>query len=90
MEVAVNSKASEWILKQPWLSQFVDNCIANKTSPDGILAYLLGKESYSTVFQAFSWSSTPEGKNFWGKIDGEMLDVGEVEDWDKLDTIIEI
>lgn len=90
MKIDVNPRASEWILKQPWLSQFVNNCIANKTSPDGILAYLLGEESYSTVYQAFSWSGTPEGGDFWNKIDDEMSKVGEEEGWDEFDTIIEI
>lgn len=90
MKIGVNQKASEWILKQPWLSQFVDNCVAIKTPPDMILAYLLGTESYSTIFSAFTWSHTPEGGDFWGKIDDEIEDVSEEEDWGEFDTTIEI
>lgn len=88
MEIQVSPKASEWILKQPWLSQFVDNCVAIKTSPDMILAYLLGTESYSTISSAFLWSSTPEGGDFWSEIDDEIEKVSEEEGWDI--TTIEI
>lgn len=90
MKIGVNPKASEWILKQPWLSQFVDNCVAIETSPDRILAYLLGAESYSTIFNAFTWSSTPEGEDFWSEIDDEIEEVSEEEDWGEFDTTIEI
>lgn len=87
MEIQVNPKASEWILKQPWLSQFVDNCVAIKTPPDMILAYLLGTESYSTIFSAFPWSYTPEGGDFWSKIDNEISKVSKEENWDDITTI---
>lgn len=90
MEIDVNPKASEWILKQPWLPQFVNNCIAIKTPPDEILAYLLGAESYSTIYSAFRWSCTPEGGDFWSKIDDEISDVGVEEGWEDFNTTIEI
>lgn len=90
MEIDVNPKASEWILKQPWLSQFIDNCIAIETSPDMILAYLLGGESHSTIWNAFSWSHTPEGGDFWSKIDDEIQEVSKGEDWDEFNITIEI
>ena len=90
MELRVNPKASEWILKQPWLSQFVNNCIADKTSPDMILAYLLGGESHGTIWSALTWSHTPEGGDFWSKIDDEIKEVSEGEDWGEFDTTIEI
>lgn len=90
MEINVNPKVSEWILKQPWLPQFVNNCIAIETSPDEILSYLLGGESYSTIWSAFTWSNTPEGGDFWSKIDDEIEEVSEGEDWGEFDTTIEI
>ena len=90
MIIDVNPKASEWILKQPWLPRFVNNCIAIETSPDVILAYLLGGESHSTIWSAFTWSDTPEGGDFWSKIDDEMSEVGEEEGWNEFDTTIEI
>lgn len=90
MELHVNPKASEWILKQPWLSQFVDNCIAAKNSPAMILSYFLGTESANTVNDGFFWSNTPEGRDFWSKIDNEMFKVGEKENWEDFDTTIEI
>lgn len=90
MEMNVNPKVSEWILKQPWLPQFVNNCIAIETSPDEILSYLLGAGSSDTLTGAFNWGCTPEGMYFWDKIDDEMLEVSEKEDWDDFDTTIEI
>ena len=90
MELIVNPKASEWILKQPWLSQFINNCVAADNPPDQILRYLLGTESYSTVNDGFHWMSTPEGGQFWSDIDDEMIDVGAEEHWEDFDTIIEI
>lgn len=90
MKIIVNSRASEWILKQPWLSQFVDNCIAACDSPTEILSYLLGTESDNTVNDGFIWSHTPEGENFWAKIDDEMGNVSVKENWDDFDTLIEI
>lgn len=90
MEIEVNPKASKWILKQPWLPQFINNCIAEKNSPKKILSYLLGEESSGTVGDAFFWEDTPEGRDFWGKIDDEMFEVGEKENWDDFDTTIEI
>lgn len=90
MEIIVNPKASEWILKQPWLSQFINNCIAAKNSPEQILYYLLGADSPSTVDDAFFWANTPEGRDFWNKIDDEMIDVSKEESWKDFDTIIEI
>lgn len=90
MEVIVNPKASEWMLKQPWLSQFVDNCIAEKNSPSQILSYLLGAESANTINAGFIWSNTPEGRDFWDNIDEEIEEDCEEEDWNDFDTIIEI
>lgn len=90
MEVIVNPKASEWILKQPWLSQFVDNCTAACDSPAETLSYLLGAESANTINAGFIWSETPEGRDFWGNIDNDMEEASEKEDWDDFDTTIEI
>lgn len=55
-----------------------------------ILAYLLGGESHSTIWSAFTWSHTPEGGDFWSKIDDEIEEVSEGEDWGEFDTTIEI
>lgn len=90
MEIIVNPKASEWMLKQPWLSQFVDNCIAAHDSPDEILSYLLGAESANTINAGFIWSKTPEGIDFWKNIDDEIEEDCEEEDWNEFDTPIEI
>ena len=90
MEICVNPKASEWILKQPWLPQFVNNCIAAYCSPNEILSYLLGAESDSTVNAAFFWAKTPEGSIFWSNIDNDMEEASEKEDWNDFDTTIEI
>lgn len=90
MEIHINPKASEWILKQPWLSQFVNNCIAAENSPAMILSYLLGIESDNTVNDGFQWISTPEGEQFWSDIYGKMIDASEKEDWEDSDITIEI
>lgn len=90
MEIYVNPKASEYILKQPWLPQFINNCIAASDSPREILAYLLGEESPDTVNDAFYWARTPEGGDFWGKICEEMVEVSEKEGWDDFGAYIEI
>lgn len=90
MEIFVNPKTSEWILKQPWLSQFVDNCIADNNSPKAILSYLLGAQTVDTINKAFLWKNTPEGKAFWREIDDEIIEVYSEEDWKDYDTTIEI
>ena len=90
MEVIVNPKASEWILKQPWLSQFINNCIAAKNSPEQIFYYLLGTESDNTVNDGFHWMNTPEGGQFWSDIDDKIIDVSEKEHWEDFETTIEI
>lgn len=90
MEIIINPKASEWILKQPWLSQFIKNCIAAHNPPDKILAYLLGTESDNTVNDGFYWMSTPEGGDFWSHIDDEMTDASTEEGWEDSETTIEI
>lgn len=90
MEININPKASEWILKQPWLSQFIKNCVAANNSPDMILAYLLGTETDNTVSDAFHWMSTPEGREFWSHIDDEIIDASAEEHWEDFDTTIEI
>lgn len=90
MEININPKASEWVLKQSWLSQFIDNCIADGATPATILSYLLGTESANTVDEGFIWSYTPEGGEFWEKIDDEIRDTSVEEGWDEFDTTIEI
>lgn len=90
MKIIVNPKASEWILKQPWLPQFIDNCIEVGDPPEKILSYLLGAKSANTVNSGFLWCNTPEGSEFWSKIDGETEDASVEEDWDDFDTTIEI
>lgn len=90
MEIIVNPKASEWILKQPWLSQFIDNSIAASNSPRTILSYLLGTESSNTVNDAFYWANTPEGSAFWSNIDDEIEEASGKEDWDDFDAYIGI
>ena len=77
-------------MKQPWLPQFINNCVAAKNSPQQTLSYLLGAESPSTVNAAFLWADTPEGRNFWSRIDDEMFEADEKEDWEDFDTTIEI
>lgn len=90
MEIYVNPKASEYILKQPWLPQFINNCIAASGSPGEILAYLLGEKSPDIVNDAFYWARTPEGRDFWNKIYEEMVEVSEKESWDDFGAYIEI
>lgn len=90
MEIIVNPKASEWILKQPWLPQFVNNCTAAYCSPNEILSYLLGADSPSTVNNAFYWARTPEGREFWNHINDEIIDASAEEHWEDFDTTIEI
>lgn len=90
MEIIVNPKASEWILKQPWLPQFINNCVAADNSPEQILRYLLGEESDNTVNDGFHWMSTPEGGQFWSDIDDEIIDACEKEHWEDFKTTIEI
>lgn len=90
MEIIVNPKASEWILKQPWLPQFINNCVAADNSPEQILRYLLGEESDNTVNDGFHWMNTPEGGQFWSDIDDEITDACEKEHWENFDTIIKI
>lgn len=90
MEIDVNPKASEWILKQPWLPQFINNCIAADNSPEQILLYLLGEESDNTINDGFLWANTPEGNEFWSNIDDKIVDVSEKENWEDFDTTIEI
>lgn len=90
MEIIVNPKASEWILKQPWLSQFINNCIAVYCSPNEILSYLLGAESFNTVSDAFFWAKTPEGRDFWHEISDEMFEAYKKGNWEDFETIIEI
>lgn len=90
MEIIVNPKASEWILKQPWLPQFINNCVATYNPPDQILRYLLGTESDNTVNDSFHWMNTPEGVQFWSDIDDEMMDAGAEEHWEDFETTIEI
>lgn len=90
MEIDVNPKASEWILKQPWLSQFVDNCVAYGDSPQKILSFLLGQGTDWTINDAFRWRDTPEGGDFWSKINMEIAQVSEDENWDDFNTCIEV
>lgn len=90
MEIDVNPKASEWILRQPWLSQFIDNCIAYGDSPQEILFFLLGQDTNHTINDAFLWVDTPEGGDFWSKIDREILEVSKDENWDDFNTCIEV
>lgn len=90
MELIVNPKVSEWILKQPWLPQFINNCVAADNSPKQILCYLLGTESDNTVNDGFHWMNTPEGGQFWSDIDDEIIDVSAEEHWENFDTIIKI
>lgn len=90
MEINVNPKASEWILKQPWLSQFVNNSIADNNPPKVILSHLLGAQTWNTISKAFLWKNTPEGKAFWSKIDDEMIEACGEENWEDYDTTIEI
>lgn len=90
MEIDVNPKASEWILKQPWLSQFVNNCIAYGDSPKAILFFLLGQDIGYTIDNAFKWSETPEGGAFWSEIDDEISNVSANEHWEAFYTPIEV
>lgn len=90
MNVDVNPKTSEWMLKQPWLSQFVNNCIAGGSSPKRILLFLLGQHIDYTISEAFCWGNTPEGDDFWSKIDDEIIEVSAKENWDDFYTSIEV
>lgn len=90
MKIRVNPKASEWILKQPWLSQFINNCVADDASPDQILRYLLGEESDNVVNHCLYWVNTPEGEDFWSRIHEEISKVSKEENWNDFNTTIEI
>lgn len=53
---------SQWLQKQPWYPQFVEN--ATKT--------LIGEYGASTFLLAFNWGETDEGREFWEKINGQF------------------
>lgn len=80
-EITVNPKASEYIMKQPWLKAFIKNAIKDGKTPSDILRALLGENGSYTVDFMFIWNNTPEGSSFWSKIDSEMELVSEQEDW---------
>ena len=90
MKITVNPKTSEWILKQSWLPQFINNCINEDVSPAKILHLLLGGYEVDTIYEAFIWTDTPEDSIFWASIDKKMNEACKREDWHDSNTTIEI
>lgn len=89
-EITVNPKASEYIMKQPWLKAFIKNAIKEGKTPSDILRALLGENGGCTIDYMFIWKNTPEGSIFWGKIDYEMKLVSEQEDWESSWKVIHL
>lgn len=83
MDIKVNPKLTEYILNQSWRSKFINNCINKKDplSPSEILSNLLGNR-IDPICSSFTWMNTPEGWNFWSKIDTNMYEKSEKEHWE--------
>lgn len=90
MEIEVNPKVSEWLLEQPWRGQFIDNCIKENRSPSEVLQLILGRCGDETINEGFTWIDTPEDYDFWFKLNNELEEKFEEEDWNDYWKEIEI
>lgn len=90
MEVYVNPKVSEWLLKQPWRSEFIDHYMkSNYNNTSLMLKTLLGGD-YDGSINNFFWLQTPEGDKFWSDLDTELHDLYENGNWEEEDAAIEV
>ena len=62
----------EWLQKQKWYPQFVDN-LKNQRESAPYEHILCGILKERTISSAFRWGFTPEGFYFWNYIENQFL-----------------
>lgn len=62
----------EWLEKQEWYPQFVENMINLRETPYDLI--LAGEEGFNTIISSFMWCLTSEGTDFWTKVDEKFRD----------------
>lgn len=72
----MNRKPGEiqkWLKEQPWWGAFKLNYETQKTSEFKTMTELLQKSWQEPIASAFYWDRTPEGHEYWNKIDKQFL-----------------
>lgn len=89
MKYEVNPEISKWLLNQPWTGKFIDNLI-KENEPEDTLLVLLGGDGPGTIDFAFRWEDTPEGWDFWGEKNSQLIDLWRTNKWGESTVFIEI
>lgn len=55
-----------------------------------MLSFLLGGEGRGTIYYAFCWEDSPEGRDFWGNKHLELVKLWGENEWNKSTVCIEI
>lgn len=65
-------QVKDWLRRQEWFEKYKTNVeCSSMEKPNGLLS---GKAGVDTICRAFNWAETPEGTDFWVKVNDEFMD----------------
>lgn len=68
MPTRTRQEIAKWLKKQEWYEAYCDNMVFQSRSIETIYKYTNGFYDVDTIFGAFTWAFTPEGDEYWRKI----------------------
>lgn len=65
-------QVSEWLRKQKWIRTFVRTMRATHQSKKAATKILQGHYGPNTIAAGFCWVDSPQGQEYWHKIDQQL------------------
>ena len=72
MRRRTNAAVAKWLEKQEWYEAWLDNMNLQDLDEALILEYKCGLRGKDTISNSFIWMVTPEGYDYWKKINEEF------------------
>ena len=74
MKRRTNAAVAKWLEKQEWYEAWLENMNLQDLDETLILEYKCGLHGGHTIDHSIIWMITPEGYDYWKKINEELID----------------
>ena len=67
------SDIKKWLMARDWYERYVENLKGEYQDINQRQKFLLGDKGASTISSAFLYMDTPEGTEYWAKVEEQFL-----------------
>lgn len=67
------SDIKKWLMARDWYERYVENLKGEYQDINQRQKFLLGDKGAGTISSAFLYSDTPEGTEYWAKVEEQFL-----------------